>query len=218
MASKPLSGEFAEVLKQFGDEPFSTYDFISEYRALFPRDWEQMQSQYGEGGHGAGRYHTVNTYVAQQLGAAARQGYISRLDYRPAPDGWGNAVIRYWSVGGSDKKETGTSDKAPAIDEEFREGSVRLRTHLRRERHWRLAKLKREAFLREHGKLICERCGLDPEGIYGSPIGSSAIEVHHVNPIAEMKPNTKVELSDLQCLCANCHRVAHAELRTTNQP
>jgi 5-methylcytosine-specific restriction protein A len=122
----------------------------------------------------------------------------------------------YWTIGSVDKErreDRASIDQAPAIDEEFREGSVRLRTHLRKERHWRLAKLKKEEFIGEHGKLTCERCGFDPEQIYGSPLGNSAIEVHHVNPVSEMKPNTKVGLSDLQCLCANCHRVAHAELR-----
>lgn len=206
------------VLERMGAEPFSTYDFTVEYEALFPEEWADLKTRYGKGGRGAGQYHTVNTYVAQRLGVLARQDAITQLDYRPAPDGYGNRIIRYWSSN-SPSPEGGTraiaTDHAPAIDEEFREGSVTLRTHLRRERHWRLASAKREAFIKEHGKLSCERCQLDPETTYGLPFGNSVIEVHHAaTAVGHMTPNTKVKLADLQCLCANCHRIVHAEIRS----
>lgn len=223
MATTPVSREFEEVLEQFGEEPFSAYDFTLEYAARFPQSWAALEAKYGRGGKGQGSYYTVSTYIAHQLLSLSRQNIINRLDYRPAPDDHGNRIIRYWSVGGSgndegvelDESESEVVETAPALDEEFREGSVRLRTHLRKERHWRLARAKRQAFLKEHGKLYCERCEMDPEASYGSPIGNAAIEVHHTIPVGVMQPDTKVELSDLQCLCANCHRVVHAEMRGT---
>lgn len=223
MPALSISRELVEVIQKFGSEPFSTLDFIEEFTPLFPETWEQLLDKYGKGGQGAGSYYTVYSYVAQQLGVLANQGIIERLGYRPAPDSWGNRIIMYWGVDGQsenkaiadpedDIDDTGT-DNEPAMDDEFREGSVKLRTHLRKERHWRLAKAKKEAFINEHGKLTCERCQLDPEAKYGSINGRAVIEVHHTKPVKDMEPNAIVLLSDLQCLCANCHRVAHSELR-----
>jgi hypothetical protein len=49
-----------------------------------------------------------------------------------------------------------------ATDREWTEGRPRLVSHLRRERRSGLAAAKKAAFIREHGKLFCERCGLIP--------------------------------------------------------
>jgi hypothetical protein len=104
----------------------------------------------------------------------------------------------------------------PANDEDraWTEGRVRLVTHLRRERGTGLAAAKREHFRRQHGRLFCERCRMDPLEIYGLIAGEACIEVHHHDTeLRDMTEGHRTRLDDLQCLCANCHRVIHRELK-----
>ena len=93
------------------------------------------------------------------------------------------------------------------------EGHPKLVTHLSCERKSGLASKKKKAFIREHNRLFCEDCGLDPLELFGSEAGFACIEVHHSVPVSEMSPDYRTTLEDLRCLCANCHRVAHYELR-----
>jgi hypothetical protein len=92
------------------------------------------------------------------------------------------------------------------------EGSPRFVTHLRRERALGLSKAKKAAFIRQHGRLFCEKCFLDPVEMYGD-IGSACIEVHHHSTqLADMEEGHATTLWHLQCLCANCHRIEHGRL------
>jgi hypothetical protein len=114
------------------------------------------------------------------------------------------------------KGEASQAIVAPPTDdeEEWEEGSKKLVLHLRSERARGMSRAKKARFLREYGRLFCERCGFDPVTIYGEAVGASCIEVHHRTfLVAEMKANHKSRLEDLACLCANCHRVTHKELR-----
>lgn len=106
------------------------------------------------------------------------------------------------------------SDAARPDDEKFAEGTPILRSHMRRERASGLAARKKAHFRDGHGgRLYCERCKLDPVAIYGE-VGDAVIEVHHAaTMVADMPPGYVTRLEDLQCLCANCHRLTHAELR-----
>ena len=110
------------------------------------------------------------------------------------------------------------SDEAPPNPDDLKwvEGHPRLVTHLRRERGSGLAPAKKAVFIREHGRLLCERCGLDPAEVYGFDIGDACIEVHHKLPLADMQPGHNTQLEDLLCLCANCHRIIHRELRNAD--
>jgi hypothetical protein len=102
----------------------------------------------------------------------------------------------------------------PSInDPEWSEGSPRVRRHLQRERHPGLRDAKRAEFRRIHGKLFCEQCGLNPTETYGSEVGDSCIEIHHRIQVKDMPAGHKTKLSDVACLCANCHRVEHRRLR-----
>ena len=75
-----------------------------------------------------------------------------------------------------------------------------------------LAQMKKRRFRELHGHLFCERCGLVPSQNLG-PFGDACIEVHHNTvAVAEMDGKTRTRLADLQCLCANCHRIVHREL------
>lgn len=110
---------------------------------------------------------------------------------------------------------------APISDEDriWTEGRPKLVQHLRRERGVGLAAAKRAQFRALHGRLFCERCKLDPIEIYGSEFGEGCIEVHHREThVAEMPDGHETRLDDLSCLCANCHRVTHRELKAGLYP
>jgi len=104
-----------------------------------------------------------------------------------------------------------------AIDQDWTEGKAKLVTHLTRERAKGAAQAKRSQFKRDHGRLFCERCNLDPVVEYGSPDGEACIEIHHNTvQISAMDLGHKTVLADLQCLCANCHRFVHNQMKTAD--
>ncbi|ESQ88057.1 hypothetical protein ABAC460_17850 [Asticcacaulis sp. AC460] len=101
-------------------------------------------------------------------------------------------------------------------DKEAAEGNLKVVTHIRRERASGLAQKKKAAFLAEHGRLYCERCLLEPAKVYGVAVGNACIEVHHASvQVKDMEAGHVTRLEDLQCLCANCHRVTHKELASS---
>ncbi|MFD7789740.1 HNH endonuclease [Streptomyces sp. NPDC059759] len=55
--------------------------------------------------------------------------------------------------------------------------------------------------------LQCEVCDFDFARVYGR-LGVDYIEVHHVTPL-HVAGTRETRLSDLACLCANCHRMCH---------
>jgi 5-methylcytosine-specific restriction protein A len=204
------SDGFLATVAGLPEGEFSTADFIVEYRTQHPAEWSFLEQRHGVGGKGAGQHRTVFTHVAHRLSALAKRGELQKLDYRPAPDWWGNGVVRYWRQASS---EPVSSIEIIAVDQEYREGSLRLKSHLRRERHWGLAKKKKAHFIAAHGKLICQRCNLIPSEALGAAYGDAVIEVHHASvAVSAMTPDHRTTLSDLQCLCANCHRLVHAEM------
>jgi hypothetical protein len=115
-----------------------------------------------------------------------------------------------------DKKGVEPGDLRGLTEEDraWSEGDPRLVQHLRRERGTGLAAAKRSQFKAKHGHLYCERCEMDPVERYGSSVGEACIEVHHrAKPVAAMDAGHQTRLEDLECLCANCHRVTNRELR-----
>lgn len=55
---------------------------------------------------------------------------------------------------------------------------------------------------------------MDPVETFGSPLGEACIEVHHREThVAEMREGHATRLEDLMCLCANCHRIVHREIK-----
>lgn len=70
------------------------------------------------------------------------------------------------------------------------------------------SKLNREACIGLRGAR-CLACGFDFERVYGE-VGTGFIEIHHVESIALMEANTKLDpATDLVPLCSNCHSMAH---------
>jgi hypothetical protein len=114
------------------------------------------------------------------------------------------------------KQEATTDSTLPVSDDDlsWTEGRLRLVQHLRRERGTGLAAAKRARFRAEHGRLFCERCKMDPIETFESSAGEACIEVHHREThVADMSERHKTRLEVLMCLCANCHRVTHRELK-----
>lgn len=85
------------------------------------------------------------------------------------------------------------------------EGRAKLRLHILRERSRRLIASFKASLVDPR----CEACGLNFNEQYGL-LGKSYIEAHHRIPIASLVEGAKTQLSDLAALCANCHRVIHA--------
>lgn len=112
------------------------------------------------------------------------------------------------------KNENVPSNKVPLAPEDkiWAEGNQKRVSHLKRERQSGLSQAKRAAFIAQHGKLFCERCNLDPVEAFGE-FGTACIEVHHIVPLSTVDKISNTKLDDLVCLCANCHRIIHRELR-----
>lgn len=99
-------------------------------------------------------------------------------------------------------------------EREWDEGRRVLRSHMARERAPSLSKAKRAQYRRMHGVLKCEECGLVPSQHYETALADACIEVHHASvTVSEMGADHKTRLEDLQCLCANCHRLIHRRMR-----
>jgi 5-methylcytosine-specific restriction protein A len=110
------------------------------------------------------------------------------------------------------KGESAAVEEMPTTPEdlEWSEGRPKLVAHLRRERARGLSQAKKAAFKREHGRLFCERCHIDPVGTFGPEAGEACIEVHHeATQVKDMEDRHVTKLDDLKCLCANCHRIVH---------
>jgi 5-methylcytosine-specific restriction protein A len=145
---------------------------------------------------------------------------LSEVIGRPAePDdfsaGWGEPCFDIIEDAGYPiiAKNDVLADAPVDADEErvWAEGSLKRVHHLARERTPGLARAKKRRFIDEHGALRCERCCLIPSKTLG-PLGDACIEVHHrAIAVAKMDGTTLTRLADLQCLCANCHRIVHRE-------
>lgn len=120
--------------------------------------------------------------------------------------GWD--VVDKGAVAG--RSDDGLDDR----DKSWPEGDERRRSHMHRERHPGVAKAKKAEQRKLHGRLFCEQCQLDPVEVFGGPDGEACIEVHHRGTeVASMQPGHMTKLADLECLCANCHRVRHRKMR-----
>ncbi len=101
-----------------------------------------------------------------------------------------------------------------AEDLEWTEGRPKLVLHLKRERSSGLARAKKADFKRKNGRLRCEHCHMDPIETFGGDQGEACIEVHHRKTlVADMSDGHMSRIEDVECLCANCHRVVHRKLR-----
>lgn len=98
--------------------------------------------------------------------------------------------------------------RPPRRVEEYREGRELLRLHRRRERSPKAVRRKKETVLAASGKLLCEVCDFDFAVAYGD-LGVGFAECHHRVPLAQLKVERRIRLSELAIVCANCHRMLH---------
>jgi uncharacterized protein YbaR (Trm112 family) len=175
---------------------------------------------------GKTRSHSKQPTIQRMTGAEAEVHVFWRADERDpfTYAGLASAVeitdeipVRVrWRLNGD------TGNESPALhppllsaeDQEWTEGNPKLVAHLVKERARGLAQAKKSQFKREHGKLYCERCGLDPVAHYKTAHAEACIEVHHHTVhVREMMEEHRTNLEAVQCLCANCHRLVHKLLK-----
>ena len=73
----------------------------------------------------------------------------------------------------------------------------------RYERNPKLRKLAAQA-----GNYTCVGCGMKFEDVYGS-LGADFIEIHHTVPLSTYDEEHETPLSELVCVCSNCHSMIH---------
>ena len=153
------------------------------------------------------------------FGVAASEALSFKVLPKHFSGGEGTICFKVLDEAGYDivpKNQTVQAIDIPPSTEDrlWTEGKPRLIAHLRRERASGLAQAKKDWFLRTHGRLTCEKCGMDPVEVYGGLHGTACIEVHHqAVQVENMAEAHQTKLEDLQCLCANCHRVEHRLLK-----
>lgn len=95
------------------------------------------------------------------------------------------------------------------------EGDRRMAVHLRteRKRSAKAAAAKRAAVrASNNGHLACDHCSTNWYAVYGVSIAEAIFDVHHTIPLKEMDEGHETTVTDLLCLCANCHRAEHRRM------
>jgi len=90
-----------------------------------------------------------------------------------------------------------------ATNVKVRENDKILATHIRRERN-----LKYRADRKIKDNYTCQVCGFNRTRKLG-PIGSAALEVHHLTPLSQSEKRVYSGINDLITVCANCHKMIH---------
>ncbi len=103
----------------------------------------------------------------------------------------------------SEREPLPQSPIAPALFREGRERWGETRSFVRDPRLVRLAKERADGF--------CECCGLDTRSL-DPKIGHRVLECHHNDPLATRdRKSNETSLEDVTVVCANCHRLLHAQ-------
>ena len=152
------------------------------------------------------------------FGHAARAALA--MDVRPGHfrGGAGTPCFREIAKAGFGIEPKSRTVRMPANPaDRWAEGHPRRVQHLRYERSRAAVRKKKQMFREANGHLKCEKCGFDPMERYESENAEACIEVHHRIGLGTLgrRRNTRVE--DLQCVCANCHRVLHRRMEREQQ-
>lgn len=189
-----------EVLQVIGLQSFSTKEFVDRLALVCPDIWAKIVLIYGAGGSGSGSRYSSNSFIAQQLKVKSHRGGLDKLDFRPAPAGWGSVKIRYWSLG----REASIYPDEAGEDDAFSEGAEKSSLIKRYERNPKA----RAACIEQHG-IRCLACEFDFEEVYGEQ-GAGYIVVHHLELISANGKSHKVDPKvDMVPVCANCHAMLH---------
>jgi hypothetical protein len=188
----------SKTLKTFGLSSFSTKQFVERYKSLYPSQWKSVEAAYGKGGKGAGKFYSSNSRISQTLNSLWKNGEIAKLDYQPAPAGWGSPVIRIWTL----NRERLGGRLFP--DETNYDEGKKIEVRVNRYERDPAARLK----CIEHYGLDCSVCGVNFERLYG-PQGAGFIHVHHVVEVSKGGRRKIDPIKDLRPICPNCHGVIH---------
>lgn len=91
----------------------------------------------------------------------------------------------------------------------FKEGRLKFRLHLTKERNHRLVTDAKALWNRQqNGRVVCSVCSFSFTETYGK-VGEDFIEAHHTRPIAQLAPDTKITIADMVPVCSNCHSMLH---------
>ena len=192
--------QLQSVLASLGSKSFSTYDFIRSLQILHPKTWADLEGEYGAGGTGAGKFYSAYTRVAHSLNKLSNASGIAKLDYRPAPDGWGSPVIRYWALARS-KQDFPEEFEQP---ETVTEGAKKTIVVNKYERNLS-ARLK----CIEKWGVSCSVCDFNFEHAFGA-LGAGYIHVHHLVPLSKIGKSYQLDpVNDLRPVCPNCHAMLH---------
>ena len=93
-------------------------------------------------------------------------------------------------------------------DDEFSEGKILLKEHLKRERNNKLIIEAKKRFVNKNGHLYCEVCGFDFKKQYGALV-DNFIEAHHSIPVSTMAEGDTTKVEDIIMVCSNCHSMIH---------
>ncbi len=94
----------------------------------------------------------------------------------------------------------------------YKEGNIKLETHINKERNSKLIPKAKEEFKRKYGILFCELCEFNFEDFYGE-LGKNFIEGHHTKLISEMEEGHVSQIDDIMMLCPNCHSMVHRGIK-----
>lgn len=198
--------EFKAVLAEFNGASFSTYQLAKKVEELLPEHWQLLVDKYGHGGKGAGKNFSAYSSIAHYLNKQANDGALDKLDYRPAPEGWGSHIIRYWTADRGVPyfpEEAETSEDSGKIIE----GARKTISVNKYERSQEARKLCIEKW-----GVRCFVCDFDFEETYGS-LGAGYIHIHHLKPLSEIGEEYELDpQEDLRPLCPNCHAMVHRQI------
>lgn len=182
-----LFGEQAKDAKLFRN-PNGVYMKLANFRAVDPLHTSQGKRGLSRGGHGVAE-------IWEEFSARHDELKLIASAIRAAV---------------ADQASTAAGIEEEGAEAE--EGRLLTRMHRIRERNRELVRKKRDAVLRETGRLACEACSFDFNETYGEH-GRGFIEVHHLLPLYVLKPGSRTRMQDLAVLCANCHRMVHAKAK-----
>ena len=189
----------------FGRRKLSTDDFVKKLGDIDPVFLSDVVVAYGEGGKGAGRNYTSNSWISQQLVRLSNHGHLFKLDYEKAPKEYGSPFIRYWTTS---KDSQVYPDELPPT-ESYYEGARQTVTVNKYERDAKA----RDACIAHHGS-TCQVCDFDFGSVFGE-MGKGFIHVHHITPLSSIgKGYVPDPINDLVPVCPNCHAMLHR----TNPP
>lgn len=186
----------------FAGGRFSTLDFVEKLKTLAPAIWSELLTTYGDGGKGVGRHYSAYSRVAHSLQNLLKDQRIFKLDYEPAPEGYGSPVIRYWTTDPNNSGQLFPDEIGE--DAGYPEGAATRVTVNKYER----SIAARKACIEHHGS-SCAACKIDMGKVYGSR-GQGFIHVHHLKPLSEIGEKYTVDpIKDLIPVCPNCHAIIH---------